>query len=239
MNSSNVASQAVTALTSTSSSWITVTRWLFEASKMFWKPTDFLKQRVDKPKNFIPYILVIVISFIFTAATVDIAFRERVAQLQGIDITSVPPRGLPIKIMVAAPRCVVGWLAPLAFVLCVWGCSNLLKLRRVNKQELLSILSIILYGEVIYHLGSFFRMAMILVKNTTHVSVSLGVVALKFGCDLTSVLYRLSTKFDLFLIWEIIIVGVGLSMLYGCSRRKAYLLSALSIELIPVLWILK
>ena len=113
MNRSNVASQAVPVPTATNGTRWSVKGWLIEVSKLFWKPTDFLKQRVDKPKIFIPYILVIVISFIFTVATADIALRERLAQSQGIDITRVAPIPFLFKLIVAAPQCIVKWLAPL------------------------------------------------------------------------------------------------------------------------------
>lgn len=239
MHDDSVVSRIVSAPTSTSSSWIAgIMRWLFEVSKLFWQPTNFLKQRAVKPTIFMPYLLVLIFSFIFTAMTVDVHFREWFAQKQGIDITqidSVSPLALAGS---AFLRFLVVSIAPLAFVLCVWIWSNVLKLRRVSAQELLSVLSIVLYGEVIYHLGSFIRMAMILIKQTTYVSVSLGIAALELGCDPKGAAYQLINKLDVFLIWEIIVIGIGLSILYGCSRKKALLLSALSIEIIPVLWIL-
>jgi hypothetical protein len=49
------------------------------------------------------------------------------------------------------------------------------------------------------------------------------------------VLYVALSRFDLFIVWEIIVIGIGLSVLHGFSRNKGYALSVLSMGLLPVL----
>ena len=89
------------------------------------------------------------------------------------------------------------------------------------------------YVELIALLGNLILSPMILAKQSMMVTFSLGALAASQGPE--SPLFVLLSKFDLFLIWEIIVLGIGLSILYKVPRNKGYLLSVLSMGLLAML----
>ena len=93
-----------------------------------------------------------------------------------------------------------------------------------------------LYGEIIYGLGMLVILPMVLAKKSILGSLSLAVLAAGQGPD--SILYLALSKIDLFLIWEIIAIGIGLSIVYGVPRNRGYTLSVLSMGLLPVIQVL-
>ncbi|MGH8015416.1 MAG: hypothetical protein ACREBV_04440, partial [Candidatus Zixiibacteriota bacterium] len=98
------------------------------------------------------------------------------------------------------------------------------------------ILSVMVFGESIYGLGALIVAPMMVAKNSIRVSFSLAA----FFKDLSvqNPLYLLLSKFGVFYIWEIIVIGIGLSIIYGFSRNKGYLLAVLSMGMISVVHIL-
>ena len=90
-----------------------------------------------------------------------------------------------------------------------------------------------LYGEIIFGVGMFALLPMILAKKSILVSYSLAVLASGKGPD--NLLYLALSKIDLFLIWEIVAIGIGLSVLYKAARNKGFALSVLSMGLISIL----
>jgi len=82
-------------------------------------------------------------------------------------------------------------------------------------------------------LGILVVLPMVLVKNSILVGLNLGVLAMGQGPD--SLLYVAMTKIDLFIIWEIIVIGIAFSILYPFSRNKGYVLSVLSMGMLSIL----
>ena len=102
-----------------------------------------------------------------------------------------------------------------------------------GKARFKQLLSVMLYGEIIYGLGMIVVLPMVLAKKSILVSLSLGVLAASQGPE--SILYLALSKIDLFLIWEIIAIGIGLSVIYGIPRNKGYLLSVLSMGMLSIM----
>ena len=102
-----------------------------------------------------------------------------------------------------------------------------------GKARFKQVTSVILYGEILYAVGFLVQVPLMLYKNTLLVSLSLGVLVP--NPSPTNVLYLILSKFNVFLIWELIVVGIGLSIIYGFSRNKGFLLSVLSVGLAAAL----
>ena len=50
--------------------------------------------------------------------------------------------------------------------------------------------------------------------------------------------YTALSKISIFHIWEVIVVGIGLSIIYGISRNKGYLLSVLSVGMMAIIHVI-
>ena len=96
-----------------------------------------------------------------------------------------------------------------------------------------SLLSVMLYGELIYAVGNLLLLPLVLAKDSLAVGLNLGILVADRGVQ--DVLYTALSKIDIFIIWEIIVVGIGLSIIYGFPRNKGYKLSVLSLGLLSVL----
>lgn len=202
--------------------------------EVFYKPSAFFDELKNHPKVLIPYIAVAILLFAFFAATVDIVYEMQVsspqfqAQMQGREMTPQIEQIMKYQILIGGP--VVILLVPLVAALLglFWG--NFVFAGKARFKQLLSVM---LYGEIIYGLGMIVVLPMILAKKSILVSLSLGILAAGQGPD--SILYLALSKIDLFLIWEIIAIGIGLSIVYGVRRNKGYTLSVLSMGMISIL----
>ena len=105
-----------------------------------------------------------------------------------------------------------------------WG--NIVYAGKVSYKALLSVM---LYGEIIYAVGNLLMVPLVLAKDSLAVGLNLGVLVADRG--LQDPLYVALSKCDLFIIWEIIVIGIGLSVVYGFTRNKGMYLSVLSMGL--------
>ncbi len=203
--------------------------------EVFYKPTEFFKNLIDNPKVLVPYIVYGVLMALFLYCTRDLVwdmvsatpkFQER---LQNSPIT--PEQ---MKVFFAYQYVGVGTLAMLlgpllaALLGLFWG--NFVFAGKARFKQLLSVM---LYGEVIYAVGAVANLALILPRENLMANLSLGVLAASQGAD--SVLYAILSKFSIFLIWEIVAIGSGLSALYNVKRGHGYRLSLLSVGLLSLI----
>jgi hypothetical protein len=202
--------------------------------EVFYKPATFFESLKECPKILVPYIVYAVLLFAFFWFTTDIIYDMQVnspqyqERLQGQPLPPQAQQMMRYSILIGGP--VVMLLAPLlAAVLAVfWG--NFVFAGKARFKQLLSVM---LYGEIINGLGMLVILPIVLAKKSILVSLSLAVLAAGKGPD--SILYLALSKIDLFLIWEIIAIGIGLSIVYGVPRNKGYTLSVLSMGMISIL----
>jgi hypothetical protein len=90
-----------------------------------------------------------------------------------------------------------------------------------------------LYGELIYAVGNLIVLPLVLAKDSLAVGLNLGILVADRG--LQDPLFAALSKVDLFVIWEIIVIGIGLAIIYGFPRNKGYKLSVLSMGLLTIL----
>ena len=199
--------------------------------EVFFTPTAFFNRLKSQPKILIPYIIfgiVMAIGFyLIKGLTADMqiaAIRER-----SPEAAQLPPRQM-LEMWAFIGGTVVFLLAPLfeSALAAFWG--NFIM---AGKARFKQVMSVILYGEILYAVGFLVQVPLMLYKNTLLVSLSLGVLVP--NPSPTNVLYLILSKFNVFLIWELIVVGIGLSIIYGFSRNKGFLLSVLSVGLAAAL----
>lgn len=202
--------------------------------EVFYKPAVFFEVLKEKPKIIVPYIVYAIILLAFFVPATDIIYDMQVNSPQfqeRMQDQPLPPQAqqmMRYSIMIGGPITLL--LVPLlAAVFAVfWG--NFVFAGKARFKQLLSVM---LYGEIIYGLGMLVILPMVLAKKSILVSLSLAVLAAGQGAD--SILYLALSKIDLFLIWEIIAIGIGLSIVYGVPRNRGYTLSVLSMGMISIL----
>jgi len=203
--------------------------------EVFYKPSEFFKSLVDNPKVLVPYIVLGVLMFFFLYMIRNLMwemtvsspkFQERM-QNSPVSIEQVRTITMYSTVLGGTVAVLLGPLLAALFGL-FWG--NFVFAGKARFKQLLSVM---LYGEVIYAVGAVVNLALMLPRENLMANLSLGVLAAGQGAD--SVLYALLSKFSVFLIWEIVAIGIGLSALYNVKRGHGYRLSLLSMGLLSLL----
>lgn len=203
--------------------------------EVFYKPTEFFKKLVVNPKILVPYVVFGVLMFLALYLTRELVwqmvsaspkFQERI---QNAQISPELLKTIVIWQFIGAGTLAM-LLSPLlaALLALFWG--NFVFAGKANFRHLLSVM---LYGEVIYAVGAIVNLALMLPRGNLMANLSLGVLAASQGAD--SVLYVLLSKFSVFLIWEIVAIGLGLTVLYNVKPSHGYRLAILSMGLLSIL----
>ncbi len=206
--------------------------------EVFYQPSEFFVKLKDNPKVLVPYLVYGLVTFgafwaikdLLAAAILEMPEVAKQMQLQG-EMT-------PEMRNIMASGQAVQWT--LVYLLCplvaaglayFWG-SFIFGGSAQYKQ----LLSIMLYGELIFAASHVVLVPLMLAKGDIYLTLSLG--ALVSEKSFSNTLYAVLSKFDLFIIWEVIVIGIGLSIIYGFPRNKGYLLSVLSMGLLTILAII-
>ncbi len=207
-------------------------------AEVFYKPAEFFTKLKDNPKILIPYVFFIFITFITLYLLKDLIIDMQTSSPQFVE--NMEKTGQPItpelisimKISTLVFGTMAMSLYPLLVAALALFFGNFVFAGKGSYKELLSVA---LYGGIVYTLGSMIIVPMMLAKNSMMVSFSLAVFATDYGVE--SVIYTALSKISIFNIWEIIVVGIGFSTIYDFPRNKGYILAVLSVGLLSMLQI--
>ncbi|MCK4372793.1 MAG: YIP1 family protein [candidate division Zixibacteria bacterium] len=204
---------------------------LFE---VFYSPASWFEKLRSDPKVLIPYIVLAIFTAVVFFVAGDLIVKMQMEspqmqeQLQGQPMPDSAAAMMWYSTVIGGTIAML--LAPLlaAALALFWG-----NVVFAGKASFKSLLSVMLYGELIYAVGNLIVLPLALAKDSLAVGLNLGILAADRG--LQDVLYTALSKIDIFIIWEIIVVGIGLAIIYGFPRNKGYKLSVLSMGLLTIL----
>jgi len=203
--------------------------------QVFTSPGQFFEKLRQNPKILVPYLVLGVMTFLFLNMTVDIIVRLQLEEMaKNPDMTSaqIPSAGLMKGLILGGGLFIILLVPMLATGLAMFFGNFVLAGNASFKQ----LLSVMLYGEIVFMLGGLVTLPLILAKDSLQVSFSLAMFAADQPID--SVVYVALSKIGLFYIWEIIVIGIGLSKLFQVSSNKGYLMSVLSMGMLPIVHVL-
>jgi hypothetical protein len=204
--------------------------------EVFVSPGSLFAKIKAKPKVLVPYLIGFVFVFVFIFFTADLITKMQMDEMakRAADNPNIPatmnPNILKYSTIIGGP---IFWVfgpliaAALAFF---WG--NFIMAGKATFKQLLSIM---LYGEIVYLVGGLLVMPLMLAKDTMFISLSLAALV---PPDPKSLAWVALSKINLFLIWEIIVVGIGLSAIYSFPRNKGYWVSVLSMGMLSIVQVL-
>jgi hypothetical protein len=205
--------------------------------EVFYKPEEFFKKLVQSPKVLVPYlafaaVMLVILFFtkdlVWDAMSTSASFQERMSK------SPIPPEQMKVffgyQFMIGG--LIAMMLGPLvmAALALFWG--NFVFAGKAGFKQLLSVM---LYGEVLFAIGGLVNLPLILAKGNIMANLSLGVLAAGQGMD--SVAYAFLSKFSVFYIWEFIAIGIGLAVLYNVKRSRGYTMALLSLGLLSAIGI--
>ncbi|MDF1546025.1 MAG: hypothetical protein P1R58_13105 [bacterium] len=182
----------------------------------------------------VPYVAFAILVLISGYLSADLEMRTLLAELQrqGID-----PSGLPSKSLIREQFMLIRFLM-IGNPFVVSGILSLLAFLGGLKQDWLKILIMTLYGEYLFGIGLLLSSLFSLQSDNLVPALSMAPLALSAGLDKSDILTICATRVELFFVWEVMIVSIGLRVMFDCPRRTSYLLSFSSVGFISVLTII-
>ncbi len=201
---------------------------------IFSSPTEAF-QAFDKKASFklliMPLIVVILATMAFSLSTAQFEAQDQYNLLKN---STVIPQSELQKMQDKAQEGVSGSDLALKVVLTfigipvvtaiisliVWGMGNFIF---GGKTNFMRVWGVTILGGLIGGLNSLFKVPLVLAKGTS--SVTYGLAALMPGKDVTSLLYFLFFTLDGFVIWSMIVTGLGYAVIYKFTPGKGIALS--------------
>jgi Yip1 domain len=207
---------------------------------VFFRPTELFQRIKDRPTFLVPFLVFILFMGLFFYATIDIIVNEQVNSPQFKSRMAEQSQQIPAETMSKMIKIsTLGFGIPamalipvLAAALALfWG--NFVWAGKATFRQLMSVMS---YACMIQVLSAVALLPLVFAKESIMVTYSLGsLVPDKMD---NMILYTALSKIDLFIIWEIIVVGIGISIIYNFSRNKGLLISVLSMGMLSIVHVI-
>lgn len=207
--------------------------------EVFTKPTAFFTELSRSPKILVPMVVIAILTLVFFVLTADMIFELQKSSPQfQQQMESAPGMTEERMKAITTPFTIGGGtismlILPLitAALALFWG--NFVMGGRATYRQLLSVA---LYCQVLFVVGMILLLPMVMAKGDFTASFSLAVLAADKGIE--NPLYVLLSKFSVFHIWEIIVLGIGCAVTLGIPRSKGLAVSLLSVGLISLIHVI-
>jgi hypothetical protein len=197
-------------------------------------PARFFQELKDHPKVLIGILTILAASLVFFISIKDIVYALQMnspraqESLQGTQLTPGMVAFIKWQVVVFGTAAIL--LIPLIAAALAYFWGNFVYAGKATFKQLLSVM---VYSEIIGAVGFLVALPFILMKGSMATPFNLGVLVVNHGLD--SIAYVALSKIDIFNIWEIIVVGIGLAIVYNVPRSKGYVLSILSMGMLSIL----
>jgi hypothetical protein len=205
--------------------------------QVFTSPAKFFSELKDQPRILVPYLIYGAVFVVFFLLVADYIWEMQMnnPQMQErLGGQEIPPQAqMWGKISTIVFGTLAMLLVPLieAAVVMFWG--NFVFAGQANFKQLLSVL---LYGDILFAIGQLVHVPLIVAKDSMTVTLSPAILVADQG--VTSFAFQALSKLSLFHIWEIVVVGIGVAVVYDFARNKGYVISVLSLGLLSALSLL-
>ncbi len=202
---------------------------------VFVEPKTTFQSLNQNPDWFVPMIIVLAIVVLFTTIIMPIVLPEQMEQQK----TKMAEKGMSDKEIANAVAIgqkvgrIVGPIsASIVMIIYLLAVSGILlftgNIIIGGETSFKKVLSVVAYSSLIGSLGSLLVLPLILAKKTMHVGYNLA--AFMASDAHKTPLYQFLSKIDFFAIWQVIVIGIGLSVIYRFTPKK-------SISMVAILYV--
>ncbi|MGB9720876.1 MAG: YIP1 family protein [bacterium] len=196
---------------------------------IFLNPSSVFRSLKEKPDWFKPLILVLVVLSIISVLTVSTTHDLITAQ----QIDAMKERNLTDEQIEQAMKFTSG---PFIYVSTIFGTIlgvtvilllfalllNLFIPVAGGEGSYKLVFAVVSYSALIKILAHLLRWILIMIKHSLQVTTSLALFVPNF--PVKSFAYRLLASFDFFIVWEMILVALGISITNNLKKENAYVL---------------
>ena len=196
---------------------------------VFSAPSRLFTNLKEKPKWIIPFIIVLVVIALAASSTVVLTkdaiitrqeemLKERGMNDEQIEQTRKFMQGpLPVVFGGISGAIFVGVLLLLFTVI-----LNLFLPVFGGTSGFKSVLTVVSFSALIKVPSAILKIILMAITKSPFVTTSLALVA--SNLEKTSFVYQLLAGFDFFIIWEMILVAIGINIISGVKKQNAYVL---------------
>ncbi len=194
--------------------------------QVFTSPTKAFENFRAKPSLLIPILIVIVMVTIPAVMLAEYAAEMQYDMMKG---GSLPPAALEqMREAVDNPNRVTapigGIIFFLIFSLIEAGLALFIgKVIFAGQASFKQVWGVGLMSAMIFALGGVVRIPLAIAKET--MQVSLGPAALWPGGDFTSFMYTVAYYMDVFMIWSLVVAGIGYGVIFKIGGNKGQIVS--------------
>ena len=196
---------------------------------VFFAPVRVFTGLKEKPKWAMPFIIVLVVIAIAASATIILtkdtiitkqeeALRERGVDEEQIARTREFMQG-PLPAIFGG---ISGGIVLCVILLLFTVVLNLFIPVFGGTSGFKSVLSIVSFSALIKVPSAILKIILMAITKSPFVTTSLALITPNL--ERTSFVYQLLAGFDFFIIWEMILVAIGISVINGVKKQNAYIL---------------
>lgn len=194
-------------------------------SGIFFEPKKVFTFLNSKPSWFFAFLLILLISVVIAEIILPqslamqkeiVSQSPRIASTPGVleKMTEITPAKRIQTVIGEIIRVLIGLILLTSFV--YFLCNIILG----GDSSYKKVLSIVTYTSFIPTLGAILKTPLILAKNSANVQTSLALLVPEG--DFTKIRYMLLGALEIFSIWQIILIALGITVLYKFSATKAF-----------------
>ncbi len=193
---------------------------------IFTSPREALEGVDQKPNWLVPYLIGVVFFLLMQSLTLDLQMEHQMAVLEAKDL---PAERIELaKDQMQGPMKYIGFIAGPIFIPIVWSLFAGLFLLMGNwmiggETTFKKLFSMIAWVSLVGNLSLILITFLIISKGTVYgVALDMSVLLTlpEIGSE-TSLLHKILSKIDIFVIWQVVLWIIGLSVAYKTTIQKA------------------
>ena len=192
---------------------------------LYFSPVEVFKQLSEKPDWVIPVIITLVIILILTMVALPKVIipeqSKRIMEMEQLqeaqkerDLASLegirPYIQTPIFVIIFTFLLIFAKAGIFFLIFSLFGSRTVFK----------KVLAVVSYSFLISIPESILKTAMMLMKGSTRVYTSFALFASNLGFK--SPLFGLLSRIDIFTIWNLILISLGFTVIYGIGKKKSF-----------------
>lgn len=192
---------------------------------VYFNPLETFKQLNEKPDWIIPISITLIVIVAFTMlALPKIILPERAKMIEESDRIpeefkekqleqlegSLPYVTTPLAIIIFSFILLFLQSSIFLFVFLMFG----------NRTPFKKVLAVVSYSYLVGVPEIILKTSLMFIRKTARVFTSLALVVPNLEMD--SALFRVLSRIDIFMIWQLSLVALGCSVIYGVSRKKSF-----------------
>lgn len=199
--------------------------YLKRIASIFWEPSktfQSIKEKVSWMDFFFPFLVIVIVSLATVPYVTPIAVKEQVARIEKSDKIPEARKQEIIERIESSPMGVRTYIvSPIVIAVSIFITALLIQLVSNfilgGEVKFLTAVAVYSYANLVGVLGYLIKVPLMVSRGTTQVYTSLAVFMEPSG----SFIFKFFNAIDVFTIWKVLLIGLGIGILTETKPSKA------------------